>query len=52
MQSASWTLKEQVAFDQQGIRSVDWVGYSTLRFRDAPEIETVWISCSLCTSGG
>jgi CO/xanthine dehydrogenase Mo-binding subunit len=40
IQSASWTLKEQVAFDRHGIISVDWQSYPILRFRDAPEIET------------
>jgi nicotinate dehydrogenase subunit B len=44
MQSASWTLKEQVAFDQQGIISVDWHSYPILRFRDAPRIETVLLN--------
>ena len=41
IQSASWTLKEQVAFDHQGITSVDWRSYPILRFREAPIIETV-----------
>lgn len=41
IQSASWTLKEQVAFDRHGIISADWYSYPILRFRDAPEIETV-----------
>jgi nicotinate dehydrogenase subunit B len=40
IQSASWTLKEQVPFDRQGVISVDWVSYPILRFRDAPNIET------------
>ena len=44
MQSASWSLKEQVAFDQEGITSVDWHSYPTLRFRDTPEIETVLLN--------
>jgi CO/xanthine dehydrogenase Mo-binding subunit len=44
MQSASWTLKEQVAFDQDGIISVDWHSYPILRFRDAPRIETVLLN--------
>jgi CO/xanthine dehydrogenase Mo-binding subunit len=41
MQSASWTLKEQVMFDRTRITSVDWEGYPILRFGAAPEIETV-----------
>jgi CO/xanthine dehydrogenase Mo-binding subunit len=44
IQSASWTLKEQVAFDQDGIISVDWYSYPILRFHDAPEIETVLLN--------
>jgi CO/xanthine dehydrogenase Mo-binding subunit len=44
VQSASWTLNEQVAFDQQGVCSVDWYSYPILRFRDAPEIETVLVN--------
>jgi nicotinate dehydrogenase subunit B len=44
VQSASWTLKEQVAFDPQGVISVDWHSYPILRFRDAPEIETVLLN--------
>jgi nicotinate dehydrogenase subunit B len=41
VQSASWTLREQVAFDRQGVISVDWHSYPILRSRDAPKIETV-----------
>jgi CO/xanthine dehydrogenase Mo-binding subunit len=44
VQSASWTLKEQVALDPQGVVSVDWHSYPILRFRDAPEIETVLLN--------
>lgn len=41
VQAASWTLLEQVAFDVQGITSLDWESYPILRFRSAPVIETV-----------
>ena len=41
LQSASWTLKEQVYFDQQGITSLEWYSYPILRFRDAPKIDIV-----------
>jgi len=44
LQSASWTLKEQVCFDQQGIISLDWHSYPILRFRDAPKIDIVLIN--------
>jgi nicotinate dehydrogenase subunit B len=43
-QAASWTLKEHVTFDPGGVTSVDWYGYPILRFRDAPEIETVLLN--------
>ena len=44
IQSSSWTLKEQVAFDSGGITSVDWDSYPIFRFIDAPEIETVLLN--------
>jgi len=39
VQSASWTLKEQVRFTSSGITSRDWVNYPILRFDEAPEID-------------
>jgi nicotinate dehydrogenase subunit B len=44
IQSSSWTLKEQVAFDPDGITSVDWDSYPIFRFIDAPKIETVLLN--------
>jgi CO/xanthine dehydrogenase Mo-binding subunit len=44
IQSSSWTLKEQVAFDPSGITSVDWDSYPIFRFIDAPKIETVLLN--------
>jgi nicotinate dehydrogenase subunit B len=44
IQSASWTLKEQVAFDRHGVISTDWYSYPILRFHDAPKIETVLLN--------
>ena len=44
VQSASWTLKEEVTFSRKGITSTDWVRYPILRFREAPVIETVLIN--------
>ena len=41
IQSASWTLKEQVVFDRTRVTSVDWESYPILTFTEAPEIETV-----------
>jgi nicotinate dehydrogenase subunit B len=37
VQSASWTLYEEVSFDRQHITSTDWSGYPVLRFPAAPE---------------
>ena len=36
VQSASWTLYEQVRFDRERILSADWSGYPILRFPVAP----------------
>ena len=38
IQALSWTLKEQVRFDDHGIASIDWDGYPILRFSEVPEI--------------
>ncbi len=38
VQAASFTLKEQVRFDAQGISSLDWDSYPILRFSEVPEI--------------
>jgi nicotinate dehydrogenase subunit B len=43
LQSASWTLYEQVTFDEGGITSRDWESYPMLRFDNVPEVETVLI---------
>ncbi|MBV8189145.1 MAG: xanthine dehydrogenase family protein molybdopterin-binding subunit [Alphaproteobacteria bacterium] len=39
VQALSWTLKEQVRFDESGIASCDWQSYPILRFSELPEIE-------------
>jgi len=38
IQSVSWTLKEQVHFDTQGVTSTDWPAYPVLRFAEVPEV--------------
>ena len=38
IQALSWTLKEQVKLDDQGIASRDWDTYPILRFSEVPEI--------------
>jgi CO/xanthine dehydrogenase Mo-binding subunit len=41
IQSASWTLKEEVRFDRIRITSRDWESYPILTFPEVPEVETV-----------
>lgn len=41
LQSASWTLMEQVTFDATEITSVDWDTYPVLRFAGVPPVRTV-----------
>lgn len=43
VQSASWTLKEQVSFDDTRVTSVDWETYPILTFLDAFETDTVLV---------
>ncbi|MDE2637699.1 MAG: molybdopterin-dependent oxidoreductase [Chloroflexota bacterium] len=40
-QAASWTLFEEVTFDERGITSVDWETYPIMTFESAPKIETL-----------
>ena len=40
-QAASWTLFEEVSFDERGITSIDWETYPILTFASAPKIETL-----------
>jgi CO/xanthine dehydrogenase Mo-binding subunit len=37
IQSASWTLLEQVRFDARRVASQDWAGYPILRFNGVPD---------------
>jgi len=46
VQAASWTLEEEVKFDQKGILSQDWDTYPILRFSNAPVIQTVIVNRS------
>jgi nicotinate dehydrogenase subunit B len=39
IQSASWTLKEQVRFDRSRITSRDWESYPILLFPEVPKVE-------------
>ncbi|MEO5997823.1 MAG: molybdopterin cofactor-binding domain-containing protein [Chitinophagaceae bacterium] len=43
IQSASWTLKEQVLFDKKQVTSRNWNNYPIFRFSDVPEVEVALI---------
>jgi CO/xanthine dehydrogenase Mo-binding subunit len=43
VQSTSWTLKEEVGFDDTRVTTVDWETYPILTFSEVPEIETILI---------
>ena len=43
IQSASWTMLEEVKFDENEIYSTDWDKYPILSFKDIPKIETFLI---------
>jgi nicotinate dehydrogenase subunit B len=38
VQSASWTLREQVRFDRDRVTSAGWDSYPILRFTEVPEV--------------
>ena len=38
VQSASWTLYEQVRFDKRGIQSLDWASYPIMTMPDVPKV--------------
>lgn len=44
IQSLSWTLKEQVHFDETQVLSNDWASYPIMVFSEAPPIEVVLIN--------
>ncbi len=44
VQAASWSLKEEVSFDQYEITSTNWNTYDMLRYRDTPDIEVAVIN--------
>jgi nicotinate dehydrogenase subunit B len=43
IQAMSWTLYEQVTFDEQRITSIDWASYPILRFASVPDAVEVHI---------
>ncbi len=44
VQSASWTLKEQLRFSESRIESRDWASYPILHFNEVPEVRVVLMS--------
>jgi nicotinate dehydrogenase subunit B len=44
IQSVSWTLKEEVRFDQTGILARDWASYPILTMPEAPKVEVELIN--------
>jgi CO/xanthine dehydrogenase Mo-binding subunit len=43
VQATSWTLREQVRTDEQGIASRRWETYPILRFSEVPEVQTRFV---------
>ena len=43
IQSASWSLKEKVSFNETGIHSIDWETYPILDFTEIPRVKTMLI---------
>jgi nicotinate dehydrogenase subunit B len=39
IQAASWTLKEQVRFDREGLLIEGWEHYPVLRFSEVPDVQ-------------
>jgi nicotinate dehydrogenase subunit B len=44
VQSASWTLREQVLFDRNGITSRDWASYPIMTMPEVPKVEIALIN--------
>ena len=43
IQSASWTVKEQIRFGRDGVESNDWASYPILTFPEVPSVEVALI---------
>jgi len=44
IQSTSWTLKERIDFDHQGVTTRNWTEYPILSFVEVPEVEVALIN--------
>jgi CO/xanthine dehydrogenase Mo-binding subunit len=52
IQGVSRALLEEVRYDASGVKTVDWVSYPVLRFREIPEVQTVLINRPEIPSSG
>ena len=52
VQGVSRALLEEVRYDASGVKTVDWVSYPVLRFREIPEVQTVLINRPEIPSSG
>ena len=44
IQSASWTLKEELGFDATRVKTRSWADYPIMRFEEVPEIDVVLLN--------
>ncbi|MBY0270740.1 MAG: molybdopterin-dependent oxidoreductase [Burkholderiales bacterium] len=44
IQTVSWTLKERIDFDRQGVITRNWTDYPILTFAEAPQVEVALIN--------
>jgi nicotinate dehydrogenase subunit B len=52
LQGTSWTLHEQLTFNNETVTSVDWLSYPILRYEEVPKIDIKLISRPEVASGG
>jgi len=52
IQATSWTLKEAVRFDREGVTSNSWQAYPILRCSEAPTVDIEIVSRPECTAVG
>jgi CO/xanthine dehydrogenase Mo-binding subunit len=43
VQAVSWTLKERIDYDREGVTSRNWDDYPILRFDEVPEVEVALV---------
>jgi nicotinate dehydrogenase subunit B len=52
VQGVSRALLEEVRYDASGVKTLDWLSYPVLRFREVPEVQTVLINRPEIPSSG